>query len=737
MLETSSEGMPGVSVTNKYIGADGPEARPSMYPWLQGKTVLEPFKAATFTALDALATTASKEGESKVQQLSSQGVSYAWSVRRPEEEQNKLEVDLKGKRRSVLAKLGVEEVKIDAAEPLNGPDGLVKTFAATSAAEPLVHTFTELGTHHVTLDVTYKTSNDSGGAEGEGGGAAAAFQVMSRTAKVVVKYVRREMHSLDDEDREALFSAWKVLLDTDDTTGTATYGSDFMSHLRLSAEHNNLAGDKGCDHLHDGMGFLPGHLSVTRLLEASLQSVDSSVAFPYWEYTIDVEDVIANHGGDFTHWRKVLAFTDKWFGESDPKTGFVNQGVFSDLKLHGNEFTLKANSFGMIRSPWNNLKDPQFARYFGGGSARGVEPTIFVSEDQMSTCAVLGETLTNAVTLGSFNGAAAGQAHGPIHMFTGGMSGTKNMVERMTAIGLDAKGSIHNQMWGNGVTFFFSNIKSLWRYNLWECPESCSSDTAQEDCACGCDAAAIMASPARAALLDPYTASWTATGAMQEDQVNETLFNLVDLMCGYQEDGGVVMGDHASSGAASDPSFWILHGAVERWLQLVRMQDRLVSEDWDEEVFRSNVHPFQDDCSGHGKDDTLVFGDLDGHPFTNGEYYDYLSPKESNTPYVYDNFEWKHCAALGVDVANRPDDDDEAQAEAEVNGKTSWHGGTPAPAPPSRPDDIGDDASFASGAPESHDDAVAAPPASPAVGTSNDAIGQVPDAYPVSITSGM
>jgi hypothetical protein len=172
-------------------------------------------------------------------------------------------------------------------------------------------------------------------------------------------------------------------------------------------------------------------------------------------------------------------------------------------------------------------------------------------------------------------------------------------------------------------------------------------------------------------------------------------------------------------------------------LLLLQLQDRLVSEDWDTEVFTSNIHPFQDDCSGHHKDDTLVFGDVDGHPFTNGEYYDYLNPKESNTPYVYDNFEWKHCAALGYDIAQRPLDDDAAQAEAEENGKSSWAGGTPAPAPPSRPDDIGDDAAFAAGAPPAHDDAVAAPEASPAAGSDSMAVGQVPGAYPVPLTSGM
>ena len=139
------------------------------------------------------------------------------------------------------------------------------------------------------------------------------------------------------------------------------------------------------------MNFVPGHISVTRLLEASLQSVDPSVAFPYWEYTIDVEDVIANHAEHFEHWREVidfscltfgklycfllsprllrrslrirfsllgfnicaisvfqiiglfvslpekqmLPFTDKWFGEARRDTGHVESGVFSSLKVHG------------------------------------------------------------------------------------------------------------------------------------------------------------------------------------------------------------------------------------------------------------------------------------------------------------------------------------------------------------------------------------------------------------------
>lgn len=112
------------------------------------------------------------------------------------------------------------------------------------------------------------------------------------------------------------------------------------------------------------------------------------------------------------------------------------------------------------------------------------------------------------------------------------------------------------------------------------------------------------------------------------------------------------MGDHASSAATSDPSFWSIHPTVERWLQLLRLEDWFTSESWSPELFLSNVHPNldSDHCVGHHPDDMLVFGDVDGFTFTNLEYYTYISPKTPFTPYVYDNFEWPHCEKLGIHI---------------------------------------------------------------------------------------
>jgi hypothetical protein len=618
LLPAEKGALAGLAVSNKYIASD--RTRPDSYPWLgESEVILEPFRDTTFSMLMIGNLIGSKASDS-----------YEWKITRPPKMQNKYELDLKAYRRRVLESKGMSKEEIDELEP-EYDDGVVFSKTVTkdvvsshsNTRFPVVHAFDELGLHVVSVTDT---------STGE-----------SVSAKVHVKYVRQEMRKVDKEDREALFAAWKVLMETSDTEGVATYGSNFMSHGRLSTEHNNLAGDRLCDHLHDGMGFVPGHLQVTRLLEASLQSVDSSVALPYWEYTIDVENIIANNDGHFQAWRDIPAFTNEWFGKTDIKSGFVREGHFKDMSLEGNEFTTVSNSWGLIRAPWNNLKNPRFARFFGGGSALDEEPVIMVNEDQMSTCEVVAETLLSSTTLGTFNGAAAGQAHGPIHMFTGGQSNTPDLSARLTHIGFKASGPTRNQFWGTGVTFFFASIKSLYRYHLYNCPESCDSEKSEMDCACTCSTEEIMNSDAKDALFSTWTSNWEEQGL----DGDETLTKMLNLLC--DDYHNVAMGDHASSGATSDPSFWLIHGTVERWLQLIRLNDYFDNEDWETPVFDSNIHPYSDSCEGHHKADTLVFGAIDGNDFTNREYYDYLNPKLSNLPYVYDDFKWNHCTALGYD----------------------------------------------------------------------------------------
>ena len=136
--------------------------------------------------------------------------SYQWQIERNPKEQGAYEVDLKANRRRLLALKGWTLQQINEEEPEYDDDVVVRKTGKT-----LEHTFDELGLHRVTM-----ASN----------AAAAAATSAPQTVEFFVRYVRRELHSIDDEDRAKLFAAWKVLLDTPDDEGQATYGPDFRSH---------------------------------------------------------------------------------------------------------------------------------------------------------------------------------------------------------------------------------------------------------------------------------------------------------------------------------------------------------------------------------------------------------------------------------------------------------------------------------------------------------------------------
>ena len=67
----------------------------------------------------------------------------------------------------------------------------------------------------------------------------------------------------------------------------------------------------------------------------------------------------------------------------------------------------------------------------------------------MCTCEILNWTLWDSDTLGTFNGAAAGQAHGPTHMFTGGQSNTPDLVGKLNDLGYNADDEWNNQVGGS------------------------------------------------------------------------------------------------------------------------------------------------------------------------------------------------------------------------------------------------------------------------------------------------
>jgi hypothetical protein len=104
-------------------------------------------------------------------------------------------------------------------------------------------------------------------------------------AVVWVKHVRRELSSLNDQDREEFLDAFHTLWTVSTTAGMTLYGDRYKSINYFATLHNDGGGNAVCDEFHGGLGFLNNHMFLSAYLEQSLQLVNPRVALHYMEYT--------------------------------------------------------------------------------------------------------------------------------------------------------------------------------------------------------------------------------------------------------------------------------------------------------------------------------------------------------------------------------------------------------------------------------------------------------------------
>ena len=130
----------------------------------------------------------------------------------------------------------------------------------------------------LTCSVTISGSNNDGSNSG---------YIASTEFTMAVKYVRRELRSLSDDDRNLFLRTLRLLYDVSTEDGQQLYGEKYISAEGLLFRHLNGAGRTDCDHWHDGAGIVVQHMAFTLLAEQALQAVDRSIAMPYWEYAQD------------------------------------------------------------------------------------------------------------------------------------------------------------------------------------------------------------------------------------------------------------------------------------------------------------------------------------------------------------------------------------------------------------------------------------------------------------------
>lgn len=266
--------------------------------------------------------------------------------------------------------------------------------------------------------------------------------------------------------------------------------------------------------------------------------------------------------------------------------------------------------------------------------------------------------------------------HGPVHYYVGGYGNCGDLEDAFSEIG------------GDGAVESFARLmvllpKQMWRAYLTESP-TCSVDTPQAECHMKCvdsldepkavDALLKYMAEAAAGLAGtgiPVSFEWLQT-------LDETrAAALARLFCSTP----FTPGEQLEAASPADVSFWPIHPTVERLLQYKRLVSDFASTNWADPdpraitwycqegitVEAAWAHNMSDGCEGHHAVDSTLFPSrvrgADGASFSstylsNAELLDAVSPATYRMAYVYDGFDWDHCADAGVAFPEVPWSDD-------------------------------------------------------------------------------
>jgi len=465
------------------------------------------------------------------------------------------------------------------------------------------------------------------------------------------KYVRREIRSLTDEDRNRFFDAIETLMFISTDDGKSIYGNAYYDKNWFIREHMYGGAEITCDHWHAGVGFMSTHVAFTLQWEKALQSVDPSVTAHYWDFTIERETLQFD-------WRESSVFTPDWFGSTATDEGILTEGrwAYTPVMLNAQSYSGITNAWNLLRSPWNSDPRPYLTRFeslFG-----------FVDNDRPRGCADYWFCLNakNWVDLGECMNT---NAHGRIHQLIGGSWGGKYYDFLNMEI-------LQNSSWRNATlmvdTFLLDTeafIKKFWRAGYLLCPAVCAAEVLEEDCQCFCDFSMdiwenktaydvlvelgildILVSIDKTNFIQKSESdgSYILDGISEEDtEIVWSAFVNATCQPGY-------IGTMYEGESPNDVTFWVIHTTMDRLWHWMRLSPYYYgfNDTW--------VNGQYGDCLGHYKSDipgnfTNLF-DHDNQVYTNIELYEKLHPLNENLPYVYDNFIWTHCEERGYNFTN-------------------------------------------------------------------------------------
>lgn len=467
--------------------------------------------------------------------------------------------------------------------------------------------------------------------------------------KVMVKYVRREIRQLYDDDRERFFNALTVLSLVPTEVGRKLWGSNFKSKDYFQRVHLYYGGTKDCDHWHQGAGFVTSHVSLTHEFEMAMQSVFPDVIMPYWDFTQEAETYTSST------WRNSPVFSDSWFGNAAPDNTLhtVTAGRFAYTRVMTNakKFSQVYNSYGLLRAPWNADPTPFGTRSnLVYGYTNNISPSgckEYHNAMQKNTWMAMSRQLNSA-------------AHGHIHETIGGSWNTDFREKSDARMRLDGSTVSSVMAFAHEIQAL---AKELWRADQVTCPESCDMDTAWSDCACICDVEKIH-NESNYMILHSAGVLRTVTYFDTKGNTIESFYdedgNPLEVLDGYTEEesreiyGSMLyalcqpghIGDMFQATSSNDVTFWVLHGTLDRLWHFKRLGNKKnFDETWD---------PYHT-CYGHNPLDFQPFKNLfdqNDRFYNNEQLYELFNPSGNSIPYMYADFQWPHCDAAGYSIKN-------------------------------------------------------------------------------------
>lgn len=379
-----------------------------------------------------------------------------------------------------------------------------------------------------------------------------------------------------------------------------------------------------------------------------MQAVDPKVTLPYWDYSIDSEEL----GEDW--YSKSPIFRSDWFGTGNAENAYmIDEGRFANIPV-GTVDDLKHapehNGFGLLTEAFNQSPDKYVAR---ADSICG-----YPTKGRLPGCKELKGVITQE-SLPEMHAYLEYDFHRRLHMAVGGAwecpHNLKADVQSSSPFVNKFKGEIATQL-----NIIWRNMLTL-GHDFFECPTVCGKTDSFEDCSCRCPSLDLNGS----------------ISYLDKDTINDYL-NRVSIMfqistgcpdCITQDSDGVYNfanlskeedlelkrdvltlachpGKIAQMGTPlagpNDPLFFPVHNAFERLWSFMRVSPALnISWEWSTGM---------DDCGDMMNYEDKVpfknFGVADeesGRLYTNKELWHLFDPANPNLPYVYDNFDWSHC----------------------------------------------------------------------------------------------